>query len=443
VFRSIRRTLLFWYALIFVVLISAFGATAYERLRRTVYRGIDARLDAHAQVVVAALEEMNDGSIDLELSRAARKMFRADDHPYFVVWDRDGKVLHRSTPPVDVERPDAALRRSRGKVREVSMAGPAGTRVLVGQKAKEIGSIQEFLAALLFAGGMVMIVALAGGWFLAGRVLKPIDRISATAASLSAANLSQRIDVAQTENELSRLAATLNDLFARLEDSFGRQARFTADASHELRTPLSVAISHAELALRKERTPQEYREALEEVLRASTQMKGLVEGLLTLARADAKQARLATDDVPFHAVVEEVATSLGPLARERRVAVTVHAAPVTVRGDRDRLRDVVVNLLTNALRYTPEGGKVDLTLQEETDAAVLQIADTGIGIPEKDRPHLFERFYRVDQARARDQGGVGLGLAISKCIVEAHRGTIGFTSKEGEGSTFSVRIPKA
>jgi heavy metal sensor kinase len=444
VFKSIRRTLLFWYALIFVVLIAAFGATAVERLRHTAFKGVDSKLDAYAQVIAGGLEEMNDGSIDLELSRTARKMFRGEDHPYYFVWDQAGKLIHRSSPPVEAPPRPSPARRSRGSHREVSMAGPAGTLVLVGQKAKqEVESVQEFLLALLASGAGLMLVALVGGWFLAGRVLRPIERISVTASAISAANLSRRIDVAQTEDELGRLATTLNETFGRLEQAFERQARFTADASHELRTPLSVVMTHAELALRKERSPEEYREALETVLEASKQMKALVEGLLTLARADARQALIAAVEVPLHVVVEEVAAVLGPLALERKVAVTVHATPLNVTGDRDRLREAVANLLTNAIRYTSENGKVDVTLQEEAGVAVFQVADTGIGIPEQDQPHLFERFFRADSARARDQGGAGLGLAITKWIVEAHRGTIAFSSREGTGTTFTVRLPQA
>jgi two-component system OmpR family sensor kinase len=429
--------------MIFIVLIAAFGMTAYEGLRRTAFKGVDSKLDAYAQVVAGGLEEMNDGSIDLELSRTARKLFRGADHPYYFVWDQTGRIIHRSSPPFEAPPLPSPARQSRGSHREVSVTGPAGTLVLVGQKAKqEVESVREYLLALLASSTGLMLVALVGGWFLAGRVLRPIERISATASAISAANLSRRIDVAQTEDELGRLATTLNETFGRLEQAFERQARFTADASHELRTPLSVVMTHAEVALRNQRSPEEYREALQTVLEASRQMKALVEGLLTLARADARQAPTAEVQVPLLIVIEEVAAALGPLALERRVAVTIHARPLNVTGDCDRLREAVTNLLTNAIRYTPENGKVDVTLREEAGVVVLQIADTGIGIPEKDQRHLFERFFRVDTARARDRGGAGLGLAITKGIVEAHRGTIAFSSQEGSGTTFTVRFPQ-
>ena len=442
-FRSIRRTLLFWYGLIFLLLLGAFGTTVYIRLSRSVFKAVDAKLEATAHALAGGLVEMDDGSIDLELPKTVRLLFRrGDDLPYYMVWDASGKLIHRSSPTATAARPTSASSRSRGRAREVAVAGPMGTWILVGRTAThEMENLAEFLGASLSAGAAFILVALAGGWLLATRALRPIARIAETASAITARDLTRRIDVANTVSELGVLARTLNETFDRLQTSFDQQARFTADASHELRTPLSVVLSQAELSLMKERSPQEYREALQSVERAALRMRNVVDGLLTLARADAKQLKLSSEVLPFATLVEETAALLGPLAAERKVAVTVHAQATPVDGDRDRLRDMVTNLLSNAIRYTPEGGRVDVTLSPEIREAVLRVADTGIGVPEKDRPHLFERFYRVDQARARDKGGSGLGLAITKWIVEAHRGTISFTSEEGKGTTFTVRLP--
>jgi heavy metal sensor kinase len=343
---------------------------------------------------------------------------------------------------LEVPRPDKPARRDRGSRREVTVSGKHGTLVLVGQKVEEEREeLGELLAGVLGAGAGVMVLALAGGWFLAWRALRPIARITEAAAEVSASNLSRRVDASRMERELAGLAETLNAAFSRLEQAFERQTRFTADASHELRTPLSIAMSEAELALRKERTPAEYRESLETVFRATQRMKAVVEGLLTLARADARELNLRRERLDLRKLVEETAALVAPLALERRVTVTVAADPVELEGDRDRLREVVTNLLTNAIRYNGAGGKVDVSLQERGDRAVLAVADTGIGIPEKDRPHVFERFYRVDKARSREQGGTGLGLAIAKWAVEAHGGTIAFESREGAGTTFTVSLP--
>jgi signal transduction histidine kinase len=171
-------------------------------------------------------------------------------------------------------------------------------------------------------------------------------------------------------------------------------------------------------------------------------MKAVVEGLLTLARADARDVNLQKEPLELKSVVEEAAAMLAPLAAEKKVTLEVKADPVGVTGDRSRLGEVAVNLVGNALRYNREGGRVDVVLRADGPDAVLTVADSGIGIPAKDQPHIFERFYRVDKARSREQGGTGLGLAIAKWVVEAHGGTIAFTSKEGEGTTLTVRLPK-
>ena len=442
-FRSIRWNLLSWYAVILLIVIGGFGATLYYALERSISREVQTRIASWAERFADEIDEEN-GKIRLDLSQDFLKDFRKDDdrHPYFALWDVQGRLVDRSprapaTPPVSPPR-------KHGTRHEVIRKGPAGTTILVGLRAhEEKERIRELLGTVLGAGGAIMILGLIGGWFLTARALRPIRKMGEAAAAVSASNLSQRIDVGKTESELGQLAGTLNEAFDRLEKAFERQTRFTADASHELRTPLAIVMSQAELALRKERTPAEYREALETSLKASQRMKAVVEGLLTLARADAKELDLRKERVELGRLVEETASLLGPLALERKVSLTVSAEPVSVSGDPDRLREVVTNLITNAIRYNVQGGKVDVTLSGGKDGASLTFADTGIGIPEKDQPLLFERFYRVDKARSREAGGTGLGLAISKWIVEAHGGTISFASRENAGSTFTVRLPRA
>lgn len=444
-FRSIRATLLFWYALILLLLLGAFGGTLYYKLRKAIYKEVDGRLRAHAQALAGALETEGGKTFDLELSDDYVRVFHAEDGDalYYVIWDREGKLVDRSQPRLKVPAPDGTSRRSRGDRREVIARGPQGAVVLVGQNIEdEEERLHEFLGTVLSVSGGVMLLALGGGWFLASRALKPVERMSRAAAAVSASNLSERIDVSSTESELGRLAKTLNEAFDRLQAAFERQTRFTADASHELRTPLSIIMSQAELALRKDRTAAEYKEALEAALRASRRMKGVVDGLLTLARADAKEINLRKDRVDLRAVVEETVSMLGPLALERKVSLTGSAERAEVWGDADRLREGVTNLVSNAVRYNREGGRVDVALECEEGWAVLTVSDTGMGIPEKDQPRIFERFFRVDKARSREAGGTGLGLAITKWVVEAQGGVISFASKEGEGTTFTVRLPR-
>jgi len=263
------------------------------------------------------------------------------------------------------------------------------------------------------------------------------------AQQISASNLSRRIDARGTQSELGTLAAVLNDTVARLEAAFQRQVRFTADASHELRTPLAVIHTNVQLALSRERSAAEYRKMLETCLRASNRMKNLVDSLLMLARTDAGQLVLQCSTSDLHNVVAECIAMVAPLAEEKRVTVESDLHSVCVSADSSQIAQVVINLLTNAIRYNREGGRVQVSATTICQHAVLVIADTGVGIPPEGLPHVFERFYRADAARSRDDGGSGLGLAICKTIVEAHGGTIVAHSAAGGGATFTVRLPLA
>jgi heavy metal sensor kinase len=305
----------------------------------------------------------------------------------------------------------------------------------------EQAELRAFAWQLAGVGTIVLAVGLAGGWLVSARILRPVAAISAAASAISAANLSERIDPQQVDRELADLAGVLNAMFERLEAAFERQARFTADASHELRTPLAVIRSHTELALNRPRTAEEYRQTIDTCLRATDRMTALVQGLLTLARADAGKLDLQRRPVDLKEVVEESVTLFRPLAEGKGVSLAASLAPVTVAGDAVRLAQVVTNLLSNAVQYNRPGGQVHAELRVASGKAVLTVADTGCGIPEEDRPHIFERFYRVDKARSHASGGHGLGLAICKSIVEAHGGTIDFETQPQQGCTFWVRLP--
>jgi heavy metal sensor kinase len=461
-FRSIRGTLLAWYGAILFLVVAGFGAAIYLKMQHSLREEVNAKLQARAQAVAAAVVAPADGPLRVQPTDEVKRYFKkyynargeADDEgvdPYFVVWDGAGEVAAQSNPQLEVPRPEApppkrGLRSPRGRdrdaYREVFVAGPGDSIVLVGQDTRRFAArARNFLGVLLLAGAGALALALLGGWFLTARALAPIARMSAAAADISATNLSRRIDAARTQDELGRLAHVLNATFDRLEAAFQRQVRFTADASHEFRTPLSVVIAHAELALKRERSGEEYREALATCLRAARRMQVVTDGLLVLARADACELDIAREPVDLRKVVEEAAGLLAPLATERHVAVHLDLASATILGDRDRLQQIADNVLSNALHHNREHGRVDVSLRRDGSWVLLAIADTGCGIPAKDRPFVFERFYRVDKARARDRGGVGLGLAITKWLVESHGGHISFVSDEGAGTTFTIRLP--
>jgi len=374
------------------------------------------------------------------------------DQPYFTIWGERSEVLRASSATLNVPPPmahDVAADfdpvpqfRQRGMLREVILQGPFGVTVLVGKSLhSEEATLRQLRWILLGAGAGVMAIGLCGGWLLSKRVMRPIEVISETARAISASDLSRRIAVEQADSELGSLAQTLNETFARLETAFGRQVRFTADASHELRTPLSIIHSHAELALTRDRTAPEYKQAIETCLRAAKRTKSLVDALLVLARADAGKLDLKCERFDLRDAAQESLAMVESRAQERNVSLETDLRSVELEADRTRILQLLTNLLANAIQYNHEGGRVVLTITSEGAKAVLTISDTGVGIAAEDQPHLFERFFRADKARSREAGGSGLGLAICQSIVEAHHGSISFTSRLGEGTTFTIRLP--
>ena len=234
----------------------------------------------------------------------------------------------------------------------------------------------------------------------------------------------------------------LNSTFARLESAFAEQVHFTTDVSHELRTPVAVIVSQTQMALARERSAPEYRESLEACERAAQRMRRLIESLLQLARLDAGQEEIRATGFDLAGVTKDCAELLRPIATEKKVRIETKLAPVRASGDADKIAQVITNLLSNAVQYTPEQGTITLETRSQDGLAVLTVSDTGIGISAEDLPHVFDRFYRVEASRSRDKGGSGLGLAIARAIIHAHGGTIGVSSEPGKGTTFTVRLPE-
>lgn len=368
---------------------------------------------------------------------------------YYAIWSRGGNVLKRSTnAPADLPYPlrldtlSAIHTRTRADSREAFQFTEIGECVLTGRPiASDLDALRRFAGWLVVAGGAVLALGLGGGWLLAGRALRPVEDISAAASRISVGNLAERIDVAETDSELGRLAGVLNSTFARLEAAFAQQKQFVADASHELRTPIAVLISEAQTTLARQRSQAEYREAVQACLDTAQQMRGLTQSLLELARYDAGQEPITRQPVDVAALARACVERLRPLAAERAILIHSDLASTEVPGDVDRLRQVITNLIANAIHYNKDGGEVRIGTRAEKGVAVVVIADTGEGIAPEDLPRIFERFYRADKARGRASGRSGLGLAICKAIVEAHGGTIGVSSEPGVGSTFQVTLP--
>ncbi|MBI2185643.1 MAG: HAMP domain-containing protein [Acidobacteria bacterium] len=291
----------------------------------------------------------------------------------------------------------------------------------------------------------VLLLACAAGFWMSRRALAPVQAITEAARLTTAHDLSRRLELPKSADELRRLTDTFNEMLARLDASFTQITRFTADASHELRTPVALVRSTAELTLRHPREAQEYREALAEILSEAERMSGLIGNLLTLARVDAGSETLSFEDVDIGSLLHQAASRCEPLAHAKQIRVerTAPGEPILARGDPRALERLFVILIDNAIRYTPEGGRVRLGVEASDGAARVTVADSGIGIPADTIPLIFERFYRVDPARSREAGGAGLGLSIARWIAEAHGASIHVASTPGEGSAFEVRLRRS
>jgi heavy metal sensor kinase len=261
------------------------------------------------------------------------------------------------------------------------------------------------------------------------------------ARAITAERLGERLPVENSKDELGQLAAAFNDVFARLERSFEQLRRFTADASHELRTPLTAMRTVGEVGLREHRGVAAYREIIGSMLEETDRLGRVVEGLLTLSRADAGNLSLNREDLDLAELARDVVGHLGVLAEEKHQAVTVETSGrVAACLDRLVIRQALINLVDNAVKYTPPGGNIRVIVSEGGSGPTLEVVDSGPGIPQEHRDRVFDRFYRVDKARSRDFGGTGLGLSIARWAVEAHGGRIDLDSAEGAGSTFRITL---
>jgi len=321
---------------------------------------------------------------------------------------------------------------------------PPGQMVVVfGTDTHALEAELHLLGWKLALGGVILVV-LGGsiGWILAGRSLRPIDRIAADAEGIAAGDYERKIDAEDTESELGRLAVVLNDTFGKMNEARNRVTQFTADASHELRTPLTVILSDSQSALRQERTPEEYRQALETIKHAALRMKTISDGLLELAHGDLAQP-VEKSPCDLADLADEAVALLARLSREKGATLEAKLEGVSVLADPARLGRVILNLVMNAILHNAAGVRVVVTTGLVEGQAELCVSDNGRGIPAESLEHIFERFRRIDPEGSRHTEGAGLGLAIVKQAVEAHGGTIAVTSEVGRGTTFRVRLPVA
>jgi len=304
-------------------------------------------------------------------------------------------------------------------------------------------AVNRFRLVLLFSVPVLVVVASAGGYWLSRKAVAPVAEIARAAQSISEHELSKRLPILQTGDELQSLSETLNEMFGRLERAFKRVTQFTADASHELRTPIALMRTRTEVALRKQRSEADYRETIVRIHRELEKTSALIENLMTLARADSGNEPLQVAPTNLNELFLEISETARLLAEGKSIQYDqrLPETPLNVSGNAPSLRRLFLILIDNAVKYTSREGRISVVLGSSDGAAVTEIRDTGVGISTTDLPHIFERFYRADESRSRESGGTGLGLSIAKWIAEAHQGKISVVSKVGEGSVFRVQIP--
>jgi heavy metal sensor kinase len=446
--RSVRVRLTLWYAAALGAILLAFAAGVYAFAREQLQTQLCQQLAHDCAAVTRQAETEPDELEELGDSAAV---------PVFAVRTAAG-LLYQTTawqrlrlaPDFDdgtAAPAERSIRAPDGRPYRVVLGPPFGPenkyRMAVAQDEQGVNRALAGLArTLLLAYPAALMLAVASGYVLAGRLLAPVGAMARKAETITAERLAERLPVEHPHDELGRLARVFNVTLGRLESSFERLRRFTADASHELRTPLTAMRSVGEVALRDDRDAAAYREAIGSMLEEVDRLTRLVESLLLLTRADSGTARLVREPLDLPALAAEVVEHLRPLSEEKTQSLSATLTPGTiVPGDRLMLRQALINLLHNAIRYTPAHGSVCVRVLSANGHALLEVSDNGPGIAATEHARIFERFYRIDPARPRALGGAGLGLAIAKWAVQANGGRIELDSAPGRGSTFRIVLP--
>jgi len=451
----LRLKITAWYFAVLVTGFSLFGVIAFYAMRGSILETVDENLQDQVQGV-RELIERTPGKAELERDLEHDEEIRAGSD-LLQVSDPAGNWIYRSrtmtlygpaTPgetrtSISTQQPDGV------PLRVLTLPVQSAGKTYLVQLAYPLDDFNEaldrFRRLLFMSSPLLLVLASAGGYWLSRRALSPVDQITREARSISAQNLSSRLVVPHTRDELQRLSETLNGMLARLEQAFRRITQFTADASHELRTPVALMRTRAEIVLRRARSEDEYRETLQQILEDLQRTSSLIENLMLLARADSGVEALQRTHVNMAENVGEACLEGRALAETKQISFLAELpeSPLWVEGDANSLRRLFLILLDNAVKYTPPQGRITVSVSSSDGFAVAEVRDTGIGIAAEDLPHIFERFFRADRARSRETGGAGLGLSIGQWIAQAHGGTISALSTPGEGSVFRVRIPLA
>lgn len=456
--QSLTFRLAWWHAATALVVVIVLALFVRQIVSQRLSQELDRQLRIDFDLIEAQVEE-SQGKLVWPLRGSHGDEGYARMAAWFEVWSEEGKLLLRHWPVPETEA-HARLGPPAGQeLRFYSAEAEPGLFARVMERPARVEHrdvilrilrdesglrrTQHELAEVFLVGlPLAVLLAVAGGWFVARRSLAPVGAMAARARDITASSLSQRLPVANPHDELGRLATVFNATLQRLETSFAELRRFAADASHELRTPLTALRTTGEVALRDQHDPAQLRDAIGAMLEDAQRLQDLVESLLALARAEADTQPLPRATVACGALAREVAENLRVLAEEKRQQLIVEVTDdVTVAGDAALLRQALLNILHNAIRHTPAGGRLTVRCQRRQNEAVIEVADTGEGIAPEHQGRIFERFHRVDNARSRAEGGAGLGLAIARAAVERHGRRIELESTPGQGSLFRIVLP--
>ena len=453
---GIRLRLTLWYAAAMVVVLVIYAGCLLWFVNQGASRSLDNRLRGDFRWAAEMAEQKPDGSLTWFEGATGDD----EESPWLQVWSPDGELLYRTA--IAGRQPIATsgelARRANNRIVIVPtrtvpfrvLSGPSkisGRAVVVQVARSEAGmrrTIRDLIITLLLGLPLAVFAAGVGGYSLARRALAPVDRIAERAHSITADRLNDRLPVDNPHDELGRLALVINEMLGRLESSFAQMRRFTADVSHELRTPLTAMRSVGEVALRDRHDEAAYRSTIGSMLEEADRLSYLVDRLLTLSRAEAGLTKPSMDVVDLRALAEEVASHLGVLAEEKLQSLTIEpSGNGRGIGDRVVLRQALINLVDNAIKYTPEGGQIRIRVSESADGPTVDVIDTGPGVAAEAATRIFNRFDRGSPARGDERAGSGLGLAIAKWAVEVSGGHLTLEPATGGGSTFRIALPGA
>jgi heavy metal sensor kinase len=456
--RSLRLRLAMWFALIAFVLLLSLLPPIYSSIGRRLTADLDRQLEIDWVLIEAHLEPDGTGGVrwrkespsSLESGGYAESWFDvwADGHRLMSHWPEHGMRVEVAplAPGPGLPHHDLVLpgdRRARALQRPARLGETGVILRLFRDKSSVQATLREILLSLGLGVPLAVLLAAAGGYFMAGRTLRPVVEMTEQARQIHSESLGRRLPNPNPHDELGQLATVFNETLQRLENSFEALRRFTADASHELRTPLTALRSVGEIALREGGDAESLRETIGSMLEEAQRLHDLADTLLNLARVESGRIPLRPEPLRLDEIAAEVCERLEVLAAEKRQHLELRTLPgLIVAADRVLLRQAVMNLLHNAIRHSPPQSTVRVTCRQEGPHAILEVADEGPGIGPEHREKIFDRFYRIDKARSRSEGGAGLGLALAKLSVERFGGHIELESAPGQGSRFAIRLPR-